>query len=295
MDNNSFIQFKRERDLGTIISDTFKFIRENWKEYFLTILKIVGPILAVSLAFIVFYMLAFSNIFSDKESIQNNPMGAISTMFSWVAGIIFVYTVLYTLLSMSSLYFIKSYIKNNGKPVFAEVKENVFKNIWKFLGLGILVTISVMFGMMLCYAPGIYLAVALSLSTSIMIFEDKNVGDSFSHSFTLIKGQWWNTFGVLIVVWLLIMVLGQVFSVPAFIYQMVQMGTIENDNDPTAVFSLFKDPIYLTLTIAGYLFQFILYSIPLISAVFIYFDLNEQKNLTGTFERIDNLGNSNNE
>ena len=38
MENNSFIEFKKERDLGAIITDTFKFIRENWKEYFLTVL-----------------------------------------------------------------------------------------------------------------------------------------------------------------------------------------------------------------------------------------------------------------
>lgn len=290
MENNNFIEFKKERDLGAIITDTFKFIRENWKEYFLTVLKIVGPVLAISLVFIVFYMLTVSDVFSELENVQNNPGGFLQTMFSWFAAIIFVYAILYTLLSMASLYFIKSYIKNNGKPVYAEVKQNVVKNIWKFVALGLLVTVVVIFGLMLCYLPGIYLAVALSLSTSIMVFEEKNVGDSFSHSFYLIKGEWWNTFGVLIVIGLLIGILGQVFSVPAFIYQMVKMGTMLGEDDPTAVFGLFKDPIYLALNIGSYIFQFILYSIPLISTVFIYYDLNEQKNLTGTFERIDNLG-----
>jgi hypothetical protein len=61
--------------------------------------------------------------------------------------------------------------------------------------------------------------------------------------------------------------------------------------DPTAVFSIFKDPIYLILNILSYVFQFILYSIPLISTVFVYYDLNEQKNQTGTFEKIDSIGN----
>ena len=145
--------------------------------------------------------------------------------------------------------------------------------------------------MVFCYIPGIYLGTVLSLATSIMVFEEKSVGDTFSHAFTLIKGEWWNTFGVLIVVWLLLVVLGQAFSIPAFIYQMVKMGTMVGSDDPTAVFSIFKDPIYLVLNILSYVFQFILYSIPLISTVFVYFDLNEQKNLTGTFEIIENIGN----
>ena len=294
MEKNNVIEFKKERDLGAIITDTFQFIRENWKEYFLTVLKIVGPLLFIALAVLVFYMFAMSDMFNDIDEIDANPGAFLSNIFSWVFGLLFVYILLYTLLSMASLYFIKSYIDNNGKPIFDEVKTNIFKNIWKFLGLGVLVTIVTVFGAVFCYIPGIYLGTVLSLTTSIMVFENKSVGDTFSHAFTLIKGQWWNTFGVLIVVWMLLMVLGQAFSIPAIIYQFVKMGTMMQSEDPTAIFEIFKDPIYLILNIFSYVFQFVLYSIPLISTVFIYFDLNEQKNFTGTFEKIENLGSTNN-
>ncbi len=128
-----------------------------------------------------------------------------------------------------------------------------------------------------------------------MVFENKSIGETFSHAFTLIKGEWWNTFGVLIVVWLLLMILGQAFSIPAMIYQFIKLGTVMGGEDPTAVFEIFKDPIYLILNIFSYVFQFVLYSIPLISTVFIYFDLNEQKNFTGTNEKIDSLGRENNQ
>ncbi|UMB61579.1 hypothetical protein MHL31_05075 [Lutibacter sp. A80] len=295
METNSFIEFKKERDLGAIITDTFKFIRENWKEYFTVVLKIVGPVLLVGLGVLVFYMFTMSDLFSELDTIEANPIGFLSQMFSWVFVLIFVYVLMYTLLSMSSLYFIKSYIEHNGDPIFSEVKENVLKNIWKFLGLGILITIVTLLGMVFCYLPGFYLGTVLSLATSIMVFEDKNIGDTFSHSFTLIKGEWWNTFGVLVVVWLLLAVLGQAFSIPAMIYQFIKMGTVMGGDDPTEIFSIFKDPIYLALNIGSYIFQFILYSIPLISTVFIYFDLNEQKNLTGTFEKIESLGTANTE
>ncbi|WP_298286533.1 hypothetical protein [uncultured Lutibacter sp.] len=289
----NFIEFKKERDLGAIITDTFKFIRENWKEYFLTVLKIVGPVLLIALTVLVLYMFTMSDLFKDLDNIDANPGGFLSKIFSWFFGLMFVYILLYTLLSMASLYFIKSYINNFGKPNFNEVKANIYKNIWKFLGLGFLITLVTVAGAIFCYLPGIYLGTVLSLATSIMVFEEKSIGDTFSQAFTLIKGQWWNTFGVLLVVWILLMILGQAFSIPAFIYQMVKMGTMMQNEDPTAVFEIFKDPIYLILNIFSYLFQFILYSIPLISTVFVYFDLNEQKNFTGTFEKIENLGNNN--
>lgn len=290
MENNNVIVFKKERDLGAIITDTFKFIRENWKEYFITVLKIVGPVLLVGLILMVLFLFSISDLLGGIDSVESKVDDFLPQIFSFSFILIFVFVIMYTLLSMSSLYFIKSYIKNNGKPLFSEVKENVLKNIWKFLGLGFLVTIVMFFGFLCCYLPGIYLGIALSLATSVMVFEDKNVGDSFSHSFTLIKGEWWNTFGVLIVVWLLVSILGQAFSIPAIIYQFVEMGTMMEGNDPTELFSIFKDPIYLALNIFSYIFKFILYSIPLISTVFIYYDLNEQKNFTGTFEKIDSLG-----
>ena len=289
----NFIEFKKERDLGGIITDTFKFIRENWKEYFLTVLKIVGPVLLIALTVLVMYMFTMSDLFKNLDSVDINPGGFLSKIFSWFFGLMFVYILLYTLLSMASLYFIKSYINNFGKPNFNEVKANIYKNIWKFLGLGFLITLVTVAGAIFCYLPGIYLGTVLSLATSIMVFEEKSIGDTFSQAFTLIKGQWWNTFGVLLVVWILLMILGQAFSIPAFIYQMVKMGTMMQNEDPTAVFEIFKDPIYLILNIFSYLFQFILYSIPLISTVFVYFDLNEQKNYTGTFEKIENLGTNN--
>lgn len=292
MEDYNFIEFKKERDLGAIISDTFAFIRQNWKNYFITILKIVGPVLLMTLAVLVFYLLAISDIF-NKSDLNSNPGSVFSKMISWIFALMFVYVMLYSLLSVTSLYFIKSYIDTKGKPDYYEIKAQVYKNVWKFLGLGILVAAVTVLGFIMCYLPGIYFGVALSLATSILVFEERSISYSFSHSFTLIKGQWWNTFGVLIVIWLLIWLLGQVFSIPTIIYQLVKIGTVFGNNDPTKVFEVFKDPIYLALTVGSYVFQFMLYSIPLISIVFIYFDLNEQKNATGTFEKIDNLGNNN--
>jgi hypothetical protein len=202
-----------------------------------------------------------------------------------VSGVVF-----YVLMQMSSLYYIKSYIKNNGVADLNEIKQNVFQNFWRFLGYGILMILIVMIGAMLCLLPGIYVGVVLSLGTSILVFEGKSASDAISHSFTLIKDHWWETFGVVLVVGLLVGILGMVFSLPSTIYQMVSMMSTINQEDPTAVLGLFSDPIYLFLMAVSYIGQFLLSSITLITSVFIYYDLNEQKNLTGTIEQIDSLG-----
>lgn len=289
IENKTYIVFKKERDLGMMITDAFKFIRDNWKGYFTSIFKIVGPVLALALLVLIGYFFAISDLMQGIGSDSANSLGFFKDFLPWFSILIVAYILLYTLLSMTSLYYIKSYIDTNGQPIHEDIRNKVKQNFWKFLGYGFLVSIVVLLGAILCYLPGIYLWIVLSLGASIMVFENRSVGDTFSHTFSLIKGQWWNTFGVKILVSLLIGVLAQAFSIPTLIYQFIKMATISQE-DPTQMFSLFKDPIYLLLNLLSYAFQFLLSSVSMIVGTFIYFDLNEQKNLTGTLERIDSIG-----
>ena len=285
METTNYVEFKKTRDLGAIITDAFKFIRENWKGYFGTIIRIAGPAFVIFIIAIGMYMRSLGGMFADLDAPNFGFEIVGYVALAIIAGLAF-----FVLMQMSSLYYIKSYIENGGTVNQNDIITNVKQNFWKFLGYGFLMMVMVMIGMMLCIAPGIYLAIVFGLGTSILVFEGKSVGDTISYCFTLIKDHWWETFGVVFVVGLLVGIIGQIFGVPALIYQFVQMGTMVGTEDPTAVFGLFSDPIYLALMVLSYVGQFLLSSITLITSVFIYFDLNEQKNLTGTIEKIDRLG-----
>ena len=45
--SNNYIEFKKQRELGEILSDSFVFIRNEFKPFLGTILKIVGPYILV--------------------------------------------------------------------------------------------------------------------------------------------------------------------------------------------------------------------------------------------------------
>lgn len=297
MNNNNFIIFKKERDLGAIINDTFKFIRENWKPYFMFIIKIVGPILLIGAAIMVFAFISYSSaakgFLNIGQSDVSQEFSGISGMFSSLLLMSVVWGLVYTLLAEVSMYYVRSYINNNGIADFEEVKRNTYRNIWKFIGMGILSILMMGVGYVLCFLPMIYIAIVLSLAIPIMVFEQKSIGDTISHCFTLIKGEWWNTFGVVFVIGVLVAVLGLVFSIPTIIYQFISSGVFLGVEDPTAVIKILDDPIYILLNVAAYFGKFLFYSVTLISSAFIYYDLNEQKNFTGTFEQIDNLGGDN--
>jgi hypothetical protein len=292
MEITNFSEFKKSRDLGSIITDAFKFIRENWKGYFGTVVRVAGPAFIVLIVSMGLYMRSLGGMMTGFAS--DNPSFGSSQFGFEVIGYVILTTLsalaFFVLMQMASLYYIKSYIENNGIVERSEIITNIKQNFWKFLGYGFLMIIMIMIGWILCLAPGIYLWVVFSLGTSILVFEGKSVGDTISYCFTLIKDHWWETFGVVLVITILVAIIGQIFGVPAMIYQFVKMGTVASGNDPSAVFEVFSDPIYLVLMVISYVGQFLLSSITLITSVFIYYDLNEQKNLTGTIEKIDSLG-----
>jgi hypothetical protein len=68
------------------------------------------------------------------------------------------------------------------------------------------------------------------------------------------------------------------------------MGIFSGEIDAEGMMDIFKDPIYILLNVISTLAQFLLNLISIIAGVFIYFNLNEKKNFTGTYERIDSLG-----
>lgn len=295
----TYIEFKKQRQLGDIISDTFNFIRNELKPFFRTVLQIVGPYLIVFLIAISLYGYAsystfgqFISEFSYTTDVgMNNFTGVNIALF--IAGIIlliFSVIAIYTLSHAATLYYIESYADNEGKVDYEVVKDKSKNKFWSFIGLGILVGLMVGFGFVLCIVPGIYVYVPLSLTYAIMVFRNTSVDDAISASFKLVKNEWWITFATLLVIGILVGIAGSAFGVPAAIYQWVKMGIIPGAMDLNEPAEIFVDPIYWMLNLLSYAFQYLLNFVTIIASAFIYFNLNERKNFTGTFETINNIG-----
>jgi len=284
-----FIEFKKQRELGEILSDTFAFLRLQFKPFVSTYFKIVGPYLVVMLISMGFYLNAFKSIL-DFNTQTSNEFFSGATMFLGVLIFLIALIMVYATSQSTVLHYIKSYSYHNGVTDFNEIKKEVYASLWSFIGLGIIVILSVFVGFLFCFIPGIYLAVPLSLSFSIMIFMNKGIGESYSYGFTLVKDEWWITFATLFVVGIIVAIAGYAFSLPAVIYQYAKMGIFSGEMDATNMMDTFVDPIYMILNMIGALAQVLLNLITIIAGAFIYFNLNEKKNFTGTFERIQNLG-----
>ncbi|QMU63960.1 MAG: hypothetical protein GKR88_06385 [Flavobacteriaceae bacterium] len=291
---NDYVEFKKERDLGATITDAFRFIRLEWKPFFTTILKVSIIPLMITIGALIMYIYAASNVantlnYYDDES----SLYGIGTMFFYVAVLIITGIVTYVLMHLSGLHYIKEYIYNKGTIHYSNIITNVKKDFWGFTGLSILIVLTIAVSFLLCVLPAFYTWPVMALLPMIYVFGNKDALDSYGYSFSFVSGKHWgDTFGIMFVVALIVGVLGYVFSIPSAIYQLIQMGTLMGSDDPSEVLQIFYDPVYILLTVVSYVGQFFMYSITLITNVFIYYDINEQKNASGTIEKIDNLGQS---
>jgi len=287
----NFIEFKKKRELGEILSDTFAFLRNQFKPFFNTYFKIVGPFLLVMILSLAAYTYFGGNMFNNLI-IEDFNEGAPNMLIVFSLALVYLASLIavYTMSQSTVLHYIKSYDEGKGQIDYETIRTNVYRSFWSFIGLGILVGLSVGFGLMFCLIPGIYLWVPLSLSFSILVFTKKGVSDAFSYGFNLVKDEWWITFATLFVIMVIVTVATYAFAMPGVIYSYAKMGILSGELDAESIGDVFKDPLYIFFNLFATLAQFLLNLIAVIAGAFIYFNLNERKNFTGTFERIQNLG-----
>ncbi|WP_062058690.1 hypothetical protein [Aquimarina longa] len=285
--NTRYINFKKKRELGDIITDTFAFLRQNGKALLSIVLKTSGIffilLLLASAYYTHVYTIAFNPVNISSGEVFKSPG-------SFIIAVLALFTTLlifYGVLSGTVLHYIKAYIDNKGVVEKEAVVKGVKKDFGTIIGLGVLCGLIVFFGTMLCFIPGIYLYVPMSLAFSILVFRSSSISDAISESFQLIKNEWWITFATLFIIGLLIWLISLVFSLPAVIYSYSNLLTSASEQTMTNTNKV--DWIFIALNTISSSAQYLLYIITTISTAFIYFNLNERKHNTGTLEEIDSL------
>lgn len=285
--NQEYIEFKKQRGLGEILSITFKFLRENYKDAGKIFLKLVGPAFILLIAAVTYY--AWSTV--GISFISNEGFNISEFMIS--AGLMLLAYLFYVTSMTGTVYhIILSYINNRGEIISSEVTTGMKQDFAKILMVTVISWILVFAGTMLVLIPGIYVAVPVSLATALLVFRRNSVMDSITDSFQLIKDNWWNTFASLFCIGLIVYLISLVFQLPAIFYFMFKAFVSASEGSAaTSVEDMFGIG-YIIINIFTSIIQYLVYSITPIGIAFVYFNLNEKQNYTGTYESIQNLGNN---
>ncbi|TBW28935.1 hypothetical protein [Gramella sp. KN1008] len=285
--NQEFIHFKKQHELGEILSLTFKFLRQNYKPAGKIFLKIVGPVFILLIAALTFYSWSTlgNTLFSAKGF---NGSGIIIS----AALMVLAYVLYITTMTGTIYHIIRSYIYNQGEIISSEVVNGMKSDFGKLLLLTIISWVLVFAGMLLFILPGIYLAVPISLASAVLVFRRESVMDSISDCFQLVKNNWWMTFATLLCIGLIVYLVALIFQLPVIFFYMIRAFIVASEASAEDISEVFG-PGYIILNVISSIFQYLIYSIIPIGIAFVYFNLNEKQNFTGAYETIQNLGNNN--
>jgi hypothetical protein len=149
---------------------------------------------------------------------------------------------------------------------------------------GVGAAVVIFFSMLLFLVLGLYVAVPMSMGYLVIYTEDRSLSALFKRVFELVKGFWWQTFGVIFILILIYSIVSSLFSIPIFISSVLQGVLSATGGDPIGGENLTFTMVLVSLI--GTLGQFIMYPIMLIGIGVQYFNLREKKDNEGLLEKV---------
>ena len=316
------ITLQKERDFGDKINASFSFISQNFKTLFLSLLYFAGPLSLIggiangivqinNLGFASFgktkpLLRNFGDIFADYfgESFANlfTINYIIATIFLILASVTVAITVYafiseYNKTEKSESINIES-IRTRIQAIFLPVLGSygiIFLIIILILlafggiigalisaGGGFLASlIAVMFGL-LAFLTLLYFGVIFSLSPAIVAYEGMNSLEALGRARFLIKGKWWATFGLLMIITIINSFISMIFGVPAMIFTFMKVLKVDgviSGNTPLII-----------STVISTIGQLVVSSLTYVAISFQYFNLVEKREANGLKRLIDGIG-----
>ena len=163
------------------------------------------------------------------------------------------------------------------------VWNKLTETIWTGIGAQFMSFILILIGFLFFFFPGIYLVICFQFVLMIIIREKSSATGSLSRCFKLIKGKWWSTFGLMIIMSIVVSILAMVFQLPTLVITIMNAlgfgGGIANLKGVIIVASVIS-------MVGSVITQGLLW----ISVAFQYYNLVERLEGSGLRAEIESLG-----
>ena len=276
------VEFKKRRDFGQVINDTFTFIRQNIKPLIKTYFTFCGLFVLASMATLLLQQFKMVNVINTVGG-MGHTRGIGLYGIEYFLSLIFSFAS-YSSMTVAVLSYIAIYVqKGNQTPTLDEVWGFFKYYFFRVFGSSFLLMLLLIIGFMFCLVPGFYLFPFIAMMFPIMVIENSSLSYSFSRSFSLIKENFWVTFGTLIIVWIIVYACTTLIVLPTSLFNMLAMFSSKNPQ------------MSLTLTLITTVLQSlcqVFTIVPIITISLMYFNLVEEKESVGLMERISNFGNT---
>lgn len=277
------LEFRKKRDFGQVINDTFTFMRQNFKPLIKVYFTFCGLFVLASMLTMLLQQYKMVSIFNTIGIEGNTNKLGLSSIYSveYFLSILFSLAT-YASMSVAILSYIAVYVKKrNETPTTDEVWGYFKYYFFRIFGSSLLLILMLIISFFFCVVPFFWLFPYVAMIFPIMVIENGSLGYSFTRSFAVIKDNFWITFGTLIVVWIIVYACMSMVVLPTTLFNMIGMFTHKTPR------------MSLTLTMITTVLQSlcqVFTIIPIITISLAYFSLVEQKENPGLMERISNFG-----
>lgn len=306
------IPFYKKRPFGDKLNATFVFIRENAIPFFKAQLLIAGPILLLMTIVINQFSFDFINLGFNPEELNASDAFRLLKLYGLliISGII-----TSAIMPAVTFSYMKAYQEKSPQLITnSDITSGLGSRIFNLLGFNLLSAIIlaavafilsfavgfsaaasaflvVIFGMLLLIAV-IYIAVSFSLGSSIIVFENNNPIDAIGRSFRLISGKWWSTFGLIVVMGILSLIINQLFGLPRAIFFGVKAFTsFEEGGDFSSLVQMTtgEQALNILFSVFETFGSIVTNSLVFIAIAFQYFNLVERKESRGLLSQIEGM------
>jgi len=310
------IEFQQARDFSKKINATFEFIKQNIGPLGKSILFIAGPPVLIASLLMGNFFSEFFNLAQGMSGGMGNDMAQnyfMSVSFWVQMATMFVFLLVSSVINIATVnnYIILYAEKKTNKIEVSEVWDRVRATFWMYFGttfffvflavgayivllipifiLGEISGFLIVFGVLFFIVAIIYLAFAVSLTFFIRGYEKKGFFQSIIRSYNLVRGKWWSTFGLILVLSVIVSTISYIFIIPWYVMTVVSAlhnTGVSDFQGPSSSWQIWTI-IFFTLY---YLVQMILYALPNVGIAFQYFNLVELKEARGLMSKIETIG-----
>lgn len=202
--------------VGETIDVAIKIYRQRFGDLARAVAVVVIPVSVLNV-FITLSVVAFEDDddpFTSTELGETTPTIDGGDIAAFVGGIVLAALVgwLATQLATAACFDIVSGTYLDRQPSWRDSLRFALRKLRSLLWLEVLYILGLIVGIVLCVAPGVYLYVAWAIAVPILLFEDARGTKALGRSRLLLKGRWWPTAGVLVLVFILSGILGGVIE-----------------------------------------------------------------------------------
>lgn len=272
------------RDFSDTFTVVFDFVRVHSKVLFKIMLITVIP-LSVLEGILSFYVQDVAHVLLGESGNSDNNL----ILFS--ASLLLSYLIYILNATLTTQYCYS--IHHDGKipdSIMSQIKNSMVL-IPKFTLLTVLSSIVSVIAALFCLLPFIYVFVPLHMVYAIALFEKTNVVQTIDKSVSLVRRYWWSTFGIIILLTIVGVILSSIFFIPEIISELMKLFDNEAAYEVTIDTTESSDellylPFYVVSTIIDNLFATVI----LIASVFRYFSLTIAQNGLALQTDINSLG-----